>query len=85
MYRRVLTSAASLAALLMTSASASASASTWSGGSWTSRFFDWCWGDTGDTSSRVPEIDASTGLLALATLGAALALAWEVKRRSSRP
>ena len=29
----------------------------------------------------VPEIDAGTGLLALAAVGAALALAWEVNRR----
>lgn len=31
--------------------------------------------------SSVPEIDASTGLLALAALGAALVLAWEINRR----
>jgi hypothetical protein len=29
----------------------------------------------------VPEIDASTGALALAALGAALVLAWEINRR----
>ncbi|WP_244270162.1 VPEID-CTERM sorting domain-containing protein [Leisingera aquaemixtae] len=29
----------------------------------------------------VPEIDASAGLLTLAAVGAALALAWEVNRR----
>ncbi len=41
-------------------------------------------GGTGGTvpaSSAVPEIDASTGLLTLAAVGAALALAWEIKRR----
>ncbi len=32
----------------------------------------------------VPEIDASTGLLAVAALFAALAFAWEVKRRRTR-
>ncbi len=31
--------------------------------------------------SRVPEIDASTGLLALAAVAASLALVWEIKRR----
>lgn len=80
MYRRVMIPAASLAALLTTTVSASAStAATFSS------FWDWCWGGTGgDTTSRVPEIDASTSLLALAAIGAALALSWEVKRLRSR-
>lgn len=40
-------------------------------------------GDT-VTASSVPEIDASTGLLAMAAVGAALLLAWEVNRRRSK-
>jgi hypothetical protein len=36
------------------------------------------------TPVAVPEIDASTGLLALAAVLAALALAWEVRRRRAR-
>lgn len=81
MYRRVMIPAASLAALLTTTVSASAStAATFSS------FWNWCWGGSGggDTTSRVPEIDASTGLLALAAIGAALALSWEVKRLRSQ-
>lgn len=46
-----------------------------------SSFWDWCWGDDGGTTSQVPEIDASTGLLAMAAIGAALILSWEMKRR----
>ncbi len=33
----------------------------------------------------VPEIDASTGLLAAAAVLAALAFVWEVRRRRARP
>jgi hypothetical protein len=32
---------------------------------------------------RVPEIDASTGLIAVAAVAAALALAWERRRRAA--
>jgi len=35
----------------------------------------------GGGPSSVPEIDASTGTLALAALGAALLLTWEINRR----
>lgn len=38
------------------------------------------WGNGGNPNN-VPEIDASAGLLALAAVGAALILAWEVNRR----
>jgi hypothetical protein len=37
-------------------------------------------GGSGNPSS-VPEIDASTGAMALAALGAALLLTWEINRR----
>ncbi|MDC0660444.1 VPEID-CTERM sorting domain-containing protein [Leisingera sp. SS27] len=39
------------------------------------------WGNGVGNPHGVPEIDASAGLLALAAVGAALALAWEVNRR----
>lgn len=45
----------------------------WSGG--------WTRGDGGTPSSSAPEIDAGSGLLALAVIGAALLLAYEIKRR----
>lgn len=35
----------------------------------------------GGRLSSVPEIDASTGAMALAALGAALLLTWEINRR----
>ena len=35
----------------------------------------------GGAATSVPEIDASTGLLALAAVMATLVLAWELKRR----
>jgi len=38
-------------------------------------------GNGGGQPLSVPEIDASTGALALAALGAALILAWEINRR----
>ena len=38
-------------------------------------------GTGGTQATAVPEIDASTGLLALAAVVASLALAWELKRR----
>ncbi len=38
-------------------------------------------GHGGGQPLSVPEIDASTGALALAALGAALTLAWEINRR----
>ncbi|NVK13314.1 MAG: VPEID-CTERM sorting domain-containing protein [Rhodobacteraceae bacterium] len=40
------------------------------------------WGNGVGNPHGVPEIDAGAGLLALAAVGAALVLAWEVKRRS---
>lgn len=39
----------------------------------------------GVTPASVPEIDASTGALALAALGAALLLVWEINRRRKAP
>lgn len=35
------------------------------------------------TYNNVPEIDASTGLLAMAALGAAMLLVWERRRRQA--
>ncbi len=40
--------------------------------------------DRQDTYSRVPEIDASTGLLALAAVAAAMVLVWELRRRRKK-
>jgi len=78
MLRKMTIVGASIPALLASSLSASAQTSAATFGS----FWDWCWGDSGSgSSSQVPEIDASTGLLALAAIGAALALSWELKRR----
>lgn len=81
MFRNAMITAGSLAALLASSVSASAHSSScgWLGG-----WFGWrCDGGSGGSGSQVPEIDATTGLLAVAALGAALALAWEVKRLRS--
>ena len=39
-------------------------------------------GTTPTVSSSVPEIDASSGALALAVVAAAMLLAWEVRRRN---
>lgn len=57
--------------------------------SWQAWFVSWWggWSQPGGStapSSRVPEIDASTGMLALAAVGAAILLAWEVNRRRNR-
>ena len=50
-------------------------------------WFDDLWGHGGTTTpttvASVPEIDASTGLLAVAALVALLALAWERRRRQA--
>lgn len=48
---------------------------SWSGGSWNGG------SNEPSTVSSVPEIDASSGLLALATIAAGLALAYEIRRR----
>ncbi|MGE4325119.1 MAG: VPEID-CTERM sorting domain-containing protein [Pseudodonghicola sp.] len=78
MLRKLTIIGASVPALLATTLSASAQTSAATLGS----YWDWCWGGSGSgSSSQVPEIDASTGLLALAAIGAALALSWELKRR----
>lgn len=49
-------------------------------------FFNWFGsgsgsGSTSVTPVAVPEIDASTGMLAMAALGAAMLFAWERRRR----
>ncbi|MDX2484098.1 MAG: VPEID-CTERM sorting domain-containing protein [Pseudodonghicola sp.] len=58
---------------------ASASAQSRGGCGRLGNFLGWNCGGSGG-GSRVPEIDASTGLLALAAVSAALALVWEIKR-----
>lgn len=78
MLRKIKIVAASVPALI--ASTVVASASTTAG--------RWHWGHNGGSggtsNSQVPEIDASTGLLALAAVGAALLLAWELKRRRAR-
>jgi hypothetical protein len=68
----------SLAAIPAIFAASTASAQSYS---WWYYYFGWGTYGGGGTSSRVPEIDASTGALAIAALGAGLMLAREVKRR----
>ncbi|HKK85763.1 MAG TPA: VPEID-CTERM sorting domain-containing protein [Roseovarius sp.] len=69
-----------------TTAMASAQGYSW----WQSWFYNWSGGGSSSsggsssgtaTASAVPEIDASTGVLAVAAVLATLALAWEIKRR----
>ncbi len=46
----------------------------------------WNWGgghDDGVVATSVPEIDASTGLLALAAVVAIMAFAWDRRRRQA--
>lgn len=75
---RITAAAASLAAL-----AAPLQAQTWPTSWWT-----W-WGGTTTTTptttthSSVPEIDASTGILAIAAVLAVLAFVWERRRRAS--
>lgn len=45
--------------------------------------FDWNGGGHHGTPTSVPEIDASTGLLAIAALVAIMAFAWERRRRQA--
>jgi hypothetical protein len=72
-----------LAGLAYASTTLAASAQTYSW--WDSWYYSWTGGSTstdGDqVASAVPEIDASTGLLAVAAVLATLALSWEIKRR----
>jgi len=82
MFRRATTLAASAAALV--TSAASASAQSFGGCGFLGNLLGWNCSGGSTGSSQVPEIDASTGLLALAAVGAALALAWEIKRRRSR-
>lgn len=68
-------------ALLATAASASAQSF---GDRWWSWLQNWRGGWSrggGHTRSSVPEIDAGSGLLALAVIGAAMLLAIEIRRR----
>ena len=77
-----------LAGLAYASTSAMASAQSYSW--WQSWFYNWSGSGSSSsggsssgtaTASAVPEIDASTGVLAVAAVLATLALAWEIKRR----
>lgn len=81
MHRNIMNLAAAIASLLV-SASVASAQSTEGSVFWV--LIDATWDGGGTTSSQVPEIDASTGLMALAASLAALALAWELKRRRSR-
>jgi len=47
------------------------------------RYGIYCGSSNQQTTTNVPEIDVSSGLLAVAALAATLALAWEIKRRRS--
>lgn len=72
-----------LAGIAYASTSVMASAQSYS---WWDSWFNWGSGSSSSstdtsTASAVPEIDASTGVLALAAVLATLALAWEIKRR----
>ena len=72
----VKSSLVALPALFAASAASAQSYSWW--------YSYWGWnnhGSGGGSSSQVPEIDASTGVLAVAALGAGMLLAREVKRR----
>lgn len=58
-----------------------ASAQSYTYGNWYWWGGSWNWGSGGHTSSSVPEIDASTGALAIAAVSAAVLLTREIKRR----
>jgi hypothetical protein len=77
-----------LAGLAYASTTAMASAQSYSW--WSNWYYNWSGSGSSSsggsssgtsTASAVPEIDASTGLLAVAAVLATLALAWEIKRR----
>ncbi|MCE8511136.1 VPEID-CTERM sorting domain-containing protein [Ruegeria pomeroyi] len=74
---------AALSALVLTTQTASAQTFSWSDwwGGWS---YGGGSGSSGGTSSAVPEIDASTGALALAAVAAGLLLARELRRRKTR-
>jgi hypothetical protein len=86
-----LTGKISTAALALMISASSAMAQS-AGAPWWQSWFNSWWGGWsrptpgggGQVSSRVPEIDASTGLLAMAAVTAAVLLAWEVNRRRKR-
>lgn len=72
--------AAAVTTLVLFTAPASAQSYSW----WRSWWGGWSGTDGGHTRSSVPEIDASTGMLAMAAVGAALLLAWEINRRRKK-
>ncbi len=61
--------------------SGSAVASAQSYGGWLCRRYGIYCGDSGGSTTNVPEIDVSSGLLAVAAVAATLALVWEINRR----
>lgn len=63
--------------------SATAVASAQSYGGWLCRRYGINCDSGGSATTNVPEIDVSSGLLAVAALAATLALVWEIKRRRS--
>lgn len=74
-----------LASAAYTVSAIAASAHSHGGGSrydYYCRVYGW-YCDQGNGASQVPEIDASSGLLALAAVFATLVLAWEIRRRKS--
>lgn len=72
-------------AVMMAMHAGAASAQSVSGSSFWSRIQHWFntggGGGHGRPVRQVPEIDASAGLLAMAAVLAAVALAWELRRR----
>ena len=80
MIKRIIGAATALNFYLLSTGSAVAQASRWD--------WDWGWGwdghgsgRGGDVAASVPEIDAGSGLLALAAVVALIALFYELRRR----
>lgn len=74
----ILSAAAAVSVFAMSTVPAAAQSASW----WSGWWGGWSRPPREETArSAVPEIDASTGLLALAAVGAALLLAWEINRR----
>ena len=74
--------AVSTVVFCMTAGAAMAQDYSWYS-SWRDRYSS-SYFDRYDRYSQVPEIDASTGLLALATVAAAVVLVWELRRRRKK-
>ncbi len=85
MFRIVNTAALALTALSLSGTAALAQSASEGRGGWFIRWFFSNWSEhqhaASTTRRAVPEIDAANGLLAVAAVVAALALAYELKRR----